>query len=60
MCRDVPLELHAVEPRWNCPTCRTEVPAGGVLRCGARGGSAVLEQGAELTLDRVDVVPGGA
>jgi hydrogenase nickel incorporation protein HypA/HybF len=55
ICERAPLEIAAVPAVWACRDCGAVVPAGGPLRCVACGAPAVLREGDEILLDRIEM-----
>lgn len=54
-CAGAELAVELVPPLWACPRCRTAIPLGGLLRCGACGAAAELESGGEIVLARIEM-----
>lgn len=55
VCDHAPLEVAAVPAVWVCRDCHGRLAGGGPLRCAACGGAAVLAQGDEILLDRIEL-----
>jgi hydrogenase nickel incorporation protein HypA/HybF len=55
ICACAPLDVDVVPVRWVCQACGAGVPGGGRLRCGVCDGAAVLRQGDEILLERIDL-----
>lgn len=49
------LELVGEPARWECASCKVEVPRGAVLRCPACGDPARLTGGDEILLERIEM-----
>ena len=54
-CDGAELEVVAAPARWECSQCKTELPQGGVLRCGSCGAPARLAGGDEIILERLEM-----
>jgi hydrogenase nickel incorporation protein HypA/HybF len=56
ICAAAPLTLKKIAASWTCPSCRTAIPRGEVLRCLACDQPAKLDEGSDaLTLDGIDL-----
>lgn len=55
ICEQAPLEIDAVLAVWKCRDCGGPIPRGGILCCPSCGGGAVLVQGDEIVLDRLEL-----
>ena len=55
ICAGAPLAIRAAAARWVCPRCAREIPRGTRLACADCGAPARLEQGDEITLDRIEM-----
>jgi hydrogenase nickel incorporation protein HypA/HybF len=55
ICANAELEIVPVAVQWGCPSCDTEVPPGGALRCGVCDGPARLIAGDEIVLERIEM-----
>jgi hydrogenase nickel incorporation protein HypA/HybF len=58
LCAEAPLEITAVEARWECRQCGRPVERGQVLKCEACGAPARLASGDEIVLDRIELEVG--
>jgi hydrogenase nickel incorporation protein HypA/HybF len=55
MCERAPLEITAIPASWVCRECGAAVRPGGPLQCRECGAPAVLQQGDEIVLDRIEM-----
>ncbi len=55
VCARSALAIASVAARWTCRACGRTIDAGGPLRCRACGAPAVLEQGGEILLERIEM-----
>ena len=55
LCAQAEFVVNCVPVRWVCALCRTRIEAGAPLRCVACDVAAVLEEGDELRLDRIEL-----
>lgn len=55
MCEHAPLEIIATRAEWCCRECGGPVARGAGFRCHRCGGAALLRQGDEILLERVDL-----
>jgi hydrogenase nickel incorporation protein HypA/HybF len=55
ICERAALDIAAVPAVWSCRACGEPVATGAVLRCRACGGPAVLRQGDEILLERLEM-----
>jgi hydrogenase nickel incorporation protein HypA/HybF len=55
VCERSALEVFAVPARWACRACGRAIGPGGPLRCVTCRGPAVLRQGDEITLARIEM-----
>ncbi len=56
ICAEAPLDVRHVAATWSCPRCHEPIPRGAVLRCGACGAAAQLDEGSDaLTLDQIEM-----
>jgi hydrogenase nickel incorporation protein HypA/HybF len=56
ICADAPLTVKHVAASWSCPTCKTPIARGAILRCSACHAPAQLDEGSDaLTLDGIEM-----
>lgn len=55
VCERSALGVTTVQVRWVCRSCGGTIGAGGPLRCEACDGAAVLAQGDEILLERIEM-----
>lgn len=55
VCAEAELQVREVPARWACPRCQAGVTAGALLRCADCGVPAVLVEGADLILERIEM-----
>jgi len=58
VCAEAPLEITAVEARWECRQCGRPVGRGQVLACEVCGAPARLAAGDEIVLERMELEVG--
>jgi hydrogenase nickel incorporation protein HypA/HybF len=54
-CERSALDVSGVPARWGCRACSRTIEAGGPLRCPVCHGAAVLFEGDEITLARIEM-----
>ena len=55
LCQDAELSIVPVPARWECPSCRTPLTRGAILRCPDCAIPARLAAGDEIVLDRIEM-----
>jgi hydrogenase nickel incorporation protein HypA/HybF len=55
ICRETPLQIHAVPARWICSGCGGSIRHGEILRCPTCGQPARLAAGDEIILERIEM-----
>jgi Zn finger protein HypA/HybF involved in hydrogenase expression len=55
VCERSVLQVSAVPARWTCRACGRAIEKGGPLRCAVCQGPAVLLEGDEITLARIEM-----
>ena len=57
-CEHAPLEITAMDARWECPRCGVHIPRGVALQCAACAAPARLVAGDEIMLERIEMEVG--
>jgi hydrogenase nickel incorporation protein HypA/HybF len=55
LCDGVDLGVQRTAARWVCRSCEADIERGGLLSCGACGGTVRLVSGDELVLERIEM-----